>query len=80
MLVCKDPLHDVVLVFLLDETSFDAQSLISVVFTNSVGDLFHPNALLTLFQVTSNFQIAVNRGELADVPLLAPAIGCHSQG
>lgn len=58
-------LHDVILVSLLDKATLDAEALVGEVFSHRVRDFFHPNALLSLFQVTSNFQIAVDGGQLA---------------
>ena len=69
LLIRKDPLHDVILVFVLDEASFDSHSLFCVNFPNRVGNFFHPDALLAFFQVTSNFYITIDRGELTNVLL-----------
>lgn len=41
-------LHYIGLVLSFDEAALDAQTLLSVVFADGVGDLFHPDALLPL--------------------------------
>lgn len=55
VLIREDPLHDVLLVFLLDEATLDSQTLLCLVLAHVVADLFHPNSLMALFQVTSDF-------------------------
>ena len=49
MLIREDPLHYVLLIFFLYESTFNTQALVSIVFADGVGDFFHPDALLSLF-------------------------------
>ena len=50
---------------LLDEAAFYAKSLFRRVLTHGVRHFLHPDALLTLIQVTLYFQVSIDRGELA---------------
>ena len=49
MLIREDPLHYVLLIFFLYESTFYTQAFVGIVFAYGVGDFFHPDALLSLF-------------------------------
>ena len=49
MLIRENTLHYVLLIFFLDESAFDPQAFVRIVFADRVWDFFHPDALLSLF-------------------------------
>lgn len=79
VLIRENTLHYVLLILLLDESTFYPQALVSIVFADRVAHLLHPNALLPLLQVTSHFQISVDRCQFAHLGTLVGGIW-HSEG
>ena len=62
--MAEDALHDGLLVSFADETTLDAESLVSYRLAAIIRDFFHPFAPLSLLQVTFDFQVAADTGEL----------------
>mgnify|MGYP001626809379 CR=1 FL=1 len=67
LLIGKDALHYIVLVFFLNKTAFNSKSFLALIFARIVGHFFHPNPFLPLVQIASHLKISIDWSQFANL-------------